>query len=106
MITPLGQRQMFQTANVEAVRTALEVAGQAQREAAHKQVLADRMAEAQDSVPEIPHAEGMKTEERRQGRKDQEPPRRHGAAGAGPQEDRGALEGAAISADGHMDFLA
>ena len=37
MITPLGQRQMFQTVNVEAVRAALEVGGHFQREAAQKQ---------------------------------------------------------------------
>lgn len=104
MITPLGQRQMFQTVNAEAVRTAAEVAGQGQREAALKQGLADRMAEAQDSVPEIPKAEAMKTEERRQSRKGREHSGRQ--SGHGPGEEATGTEGPAISAEGHMDFLA
>ena len=104
MITPLGQRQMFQTVNVEAVRTAAEVAGQAQREAAHKQVLADRMAQAQDSVPEIPQAEGLKTEDRGHHRQDRQHEGHPG--GDGSREEATGTDGSAIPADGHMDFLA
>ena len=57
MISPLGQRQMFQTVNAEAVRSALEGTGLLQREAMHKQVIMDQMAEDQASVLEIPKSE-------------------------------------------------
>jgi hypothetical protein len=103
MITPLGQRQMFQTVNVEAVRAALEVGGQFQREAIQKQALADRMAEDQASVPEIPRAEGLKTEERHGRRQDQAPER--DAAGR-PRRRPEDPDEPADSADPHMDFLA
>ena len=39
MISPLGQRQMFQTANLEAVRFVHEMISQAQREASQKQAV-------------------------------------------------------------------
>ena len=80
MITPLGQRQMFQTINAEAVRSALEVSGLFQRELAQKQALLDRMAEDQASVPQIPRTDGLRTEERKGGRQDQ------GAPGPGQGE--------------------
>ena len=105
MITPLGQRQMFQTVNAEAVRAALEVGEHFQREATHKQIVAERMAEAQAAVPEIPRAEGMKTEERRgRGQGQGQARGRAGAAKAeGQPEDP---DDHAESADPHMDFLA
>jgi hypothetical protein len=107
MITPLGQRQMFQTVNAEAVRAALEVAGLAQREEAQKQVLADRMAEDKDSVPEIPQAERLKTEERHQGRRGQQQPgQREAGEGDGSREEPDGSSGWANLADTHMDFLA
>lgn len=108
MITPLGQRQMFQTVNAEAVRAALEVAGLAQREAVQKQVLADRMAEDKDTVAEIPQAEGLKTEERHPDRRGQQQGGRRdaGEEGGTGDETGGSPFGWANPADMHMDFLA
>lgn len=65
MISPLGQRQMFQTANLEAVRFVHEMISQAQREASQKQAVEDKLAEAQNSVREVPGADQIRTEDRR-----------------------------------------
>jgi len=101
MITPLAQRQMFQTINAEAVRAALEVSGQFQKELAQKQAMLDRMAEDNASVPQIPKAEGLKIEERKQGRQEQ------GQEGQPGQGEEAPKEGAeANPADAHLDFLA
>ena len=103
MITPIVQRQMFQTINAEAVRAASEVGGIIQREAALHQALMDRMAEDQVSVPGIPMAEGLRAEERQGGRRKegQHPSERN--AKDGEAEDAG---GEANPAETHMDFLA
>jgi len=104
MISPLGQRQMFQTINAEAVKAAGELGGLLQRETGQNQGVLDRMAEAQASVPEIPVAEGLKAEERKEGRQHggrQRPRRQDGEA-----DGQGADTEPAIPADGHMDFLA
>ncbi|WP_005033697.1 hypothetical protein [Holophaga foetida] len=109
MITPLGQRQIFQTANVEAVRMSLEMSEHIQREAARRKAAEDHLAEDQDSVHEIEKADGLRTEERR-GRGGQE-------AQAGEAEEREdgeeplpeESESAAPppgAAEGHLDFLA
>jgi len=106
VVSPLGQRQMFQTMNVEAVRTASEVSGLLQREAHQQELLVDRMAEAQGSVPEIPRTEGLRAEEHQghgQGREGGEHPHRHGAEGQEPDAD---AADTASPAEGHLDFLA
>jgi len=106
MISPLGQRQMFQTINAEAVRAALDVSGQFQREAGQKQIVDAHVAEAQVSVPEIPQAEGLKTEARHGHGQSDEHGRggsRH-AADAGEDPEPDGTE--ANPADVHMDFLA
>jgi hypothetical protein len=102
MVSPLGQRQMFQTINVEAVKTASETSGMLQREATFKQAMADRLAEEQASVPEIPRTEAMRTEERKGGQRDQGG--RHGAS-EGPEDQEEAPEDA-NPAETHLDFLA
>jgi hypothetical protein len=102
MVSPLGQRQMFQTINVEAVRAAAETSGMMQREATHKQAMVDRMAEDQASVPEIPRTDAMRTEERKGGQRDQGG--RQGSS-AGPEDQEEAPEGA-NPAETHLDFLA
>jgi hypothetical protein len=64
--------------------------------------MADRMAEDQLSVPEIPRTDAMRTEERQGGRRGQ-------GGGHGAEEPAEAGEagpGAAVSAEGHLDFLA
>ena len=53
MISPLGQRQIFQTANVEAVRQAQEVSEQIQRENVRKRVADERLLEDEASVQVI-----------------------------------------------------
>jgi hypothetical protein len=104
MITPLAQRQMFQTINAEAVKAALEVSGQFQRELAQRQAVLEQMAEDQASVPVVPTAEELRTEERREGR------REPGQDGHGEARDEdgpaGPEDAAAKSADGHLDLLA
>ncbi|WP_316676512.1 hypothetical protein [uncultured Tolumonas sp.] len=64
MISPLGQRQVFQTANVEAVRQAQEVSEQIQRENAKKRAADDQMLEDEASVRVIAESEKIETSER------------------------------------------
>jgi hypothetical protein len=102
MITPIVQRQMFQTINAEAVRAASEVGGLVQREASLRQALLERMAEDQASVPGIPMAEGLRAEERQGGRQNegQHHPGRKAKDGEAEEGDK------ANPAEPHMDFLA
>lgn len=102
MITPLAQRQMFQTANIEAVRAAHEVSDQIQREQSRKKTAEDRAAEDQASVRGIPASEQIRTEERERNR--------HQEQGTGDASEDNARQGGdgetAESADSHLDFLA
>ena len=108
MISPLGQRQVFQIANVEAVRQAHGVSELIERENAKKLVADERMLEDQASVPVISKSEALKTEERREGRKrgqeqleaDQETPERK------PEQEKVEEANSAGSADSHLNFLA
>jgi len=102
MITPLGQRQIFQTANIEAVRMSLEVSEQLQREAARKKAAEDHLAEDQDNVQEIGRSEALRTEERK-GRGQQSAEEQGGEAS--PEEPESA-ESTPEGAEGHLDFLA
>lgn len=105
MVSPLGQRQMFQTVNAEAFKAAQEVSGQLQREVGQRQAMADRIAEAQGSVPEIPRTDGMKTEERQRGRQG----RGHEGSPGEARDGEGEAEetpASAITAENHLDFLA
>jgi hypothetical protein len=105
MVSPLGQRQMFQTINVESVKTAGELSGLLQREASQRQAIADRMAEDQASVPEIPNTSAMRAEERKGGRQGES-----GRHGQGREEDPEAdpekADAKANPAETHLDFLA
>jgi hypothetical protein len=103
VITPVAQRQIFQTANIESVRAAHEVSEQIQREQSRKKTAEDRAAEDQASVRVIPGSDRIRTEERREG---------HGQGGAeeapfgaGDGEEK-APEEPAGPADSHLDFLA
>lgn len=102
MITPLGQRQIFQTANVEAVRASLEVSEQIQREQARKKTADDRMVEDQAGVQVISGSERIITEERRHGRG------QGGAEQPSSKEEEGEekRKSAAKNADSHLDLLA
>lgn len=99
MITPLAQRQMFQTANIEAVRAAHEVSEQIQREQIRKKVADDHAAEEQASVRGIPASEQIRTEERERNRN-----QHRGSEGEG--EPKSGADETAESADSHLDFLA
>lgn len=105
MITPLGQRQIFQTANIEAVRMSLEMSEQIQREAASRKAAEDHLAEEQDNVHEIEKAEGLRTEERK-GRGRQESQAGETEEGNELSEDSEAATPAEESIEGHLDFLA
>ncbi|MBP1626581.1 MAG: hypothetical protein H6Q00_1056 [Holophagaceae bacterium] len=104
MITPLGQRQIFQTANVEAVRMSLEVSEQIQREAARRKAAEDHLAEEQDSVHGIGKAEGLRTEERK-GRGGQETPSEEDEE-AGESSSESPESSPAQALEGRLDFLA
>ena len=105
MIGPLAQRQVHMASNMEGLRQAHDMSEQLQREAGRKQAAEDRLAEAKSEVPQIPKAEGLRTEER-QGRQGHP-----GSRGKAPAEDLDEEEeaedpGAAKSAERHLDFLA
>lgn len=100
MISPLGQRQVFQTANVEAVRQAQDVSEQIQRENARKRETDQRIVEDQASVRVIAESENIQTSER-EGRGGQGHP---GEEASGKGKKKG--ENGAESADTHLNFLA
>lgn len=99
MITPLAQRQLFQTANIEGVRAAHEVSEQLQREAMKKKAADDRLAEDQVQVNSVTGSDQIRTEER-QGR------RRENQASSEPEEEDGEAENSAAPAEPHLDLLA
>ena len=102
MISPLGHRQVFQTANVEAVRQAQDVSEQIQREIAKKKALDDRLSEDQASVRVVAESERIMTDEQKGGGGNQAP--LPGRRNAGPEEE--AEPDTAESADSHLNFLA
>lgn len=106
MIGPLAQRQIHLISNVEAMRQAVDAGEQQTREVSRKQAADARLAEASSEVPQIPEAQGLRTEER-QAR--QHPQGHPGAPGAGEDEPEEAGPEAASEAnpaDRHLDFLA
>jgi hypothetical protein len=105
VISPLGQRQVHQTSHMEGMKQAVDATELVSREAAKKRAADDSVAEAQASVPEIPKAGAMRTEERK-GRGQgggQGAPRQGGNTA---EETDAAPSEPAIPADGHLDFLA
>ena len=60
MISPLGQRQILQTASVETVRQAMEGGFLVQREQARRQAFDAKLAEAQADVPDISESESLR----------------------------------------------
>jgi hypothetical protein len=101
MISPLGQRQVFQTANVEAVRQAQEVSEQIQRENAKKRAVDDQLLEDQASVRVVAESGVIQTNERQGGRGAQEELQEQK-----PAKERKDGEKPAESADSHLNFLA
>jgi len=102
MVTPLGQRMVFQTAQSESVRAAHEMASQVQREDGFRKFLADRMAEDGKGVSGIAESEALRAEERRERR------RQGSNESSGEEKGEGGSENGedAFSADGSLDFLA
>ncbi len=104
MISPLGQRQILQTAAVETVRQAMEGGFQVQREQARRQAFDAKLAEAMTDVVVVAETDALRLGEQgapHQGRQD--------AAGTGasdlPEEE--AAEGTTAEHAGpHLDFLA
>ncbi|MEI6593367.1 MAG: hypothetical protein WCL47_08995 [Holophagaceae bacterium] len=105
MISPLGQRQILQTASLETARQALEGGVQAQREQARKAAFDAKLAEAMLDVPEISHSESMLLKEH--GKEEQGAASKHGT---GASEDLPVEPDSeatpAVTAGPHLDLLA
>jgi len=104
MISPLGQRQILQTAAVEAVRLSLEGGAQVQREQARKQAFDAKLAESMLDVADV-----AETEKQNLAEQEAEERRRRQQHGTGASEDLPAEETEATPADGagpHLDLLA
>ena len=103
MISPLGQRQILQTAAVETVRQAMEGGFQVQREQARRQSFDAKLAEAMVDVADVAATDVLKLSEH--GSQEQGGGREHGA---GATEDLPAeLEDSQAEGAGpHLDLLA
>ena len=103
MISPLGQRQILQTAAVETVRAALEGSLQVQREQARRQAFDAKLAEALLDVPEVMESDVLKLSEH--GPQDQGDRQEHGTGSSDglPGEPGGSP---AVGAEPHLDLLA
>jgi len=98
MISPLGQRQILQTAAIETVRLAMDGGAQVQREQARRQAFDAKLAEAMVEVPEVAESDELRLSERQGQRGSQ-----GGGTGASDEE---AEESPAEGADPHLDLLA
>lgn len=103
MLSPLAQRQVFQTANIESVRAAHEVSELIQREQALKKAAEDHAAEDQAAVHMVPGSDRIRTEERRGGRGQGSAEEQSPSADEGEEKP---LEDKAVPADSHLDFMA
>lgn len=103
MITPIGQRQILQTASAEAVRVAQEGGEQVQREIARRQILDHQLAQDQGAVHQVTSSENLRLEEDARERKRREREAREGKA-AEPADTGG--DSPAAPAESHLDFLA
>lgn len=63
MISPLGQRQILQTAAVETVRHAMEGGALVQREQARQQAFKAHLAESLADVPDVPESDSLRLSE-------------------------------------------
>jgi len=104
MISPLGQRQILQTAAVETVRQAMEGGFQVQREQARRQAFDAKLAEAMHDVADVTETDGLKLSEK--GTKDQGESQEHGTGASDDLPAEGSLEGQAEGARLHLDLLA
>jgi hypothetical protein len=101
MISPLTQRQILQTASVEAARLAVDGQALIQQEQARRQAFDARLAEAMTEVADVEQSDVLQLT-------DHEGRGRQSGHGTGPG-DEGAPEAEADSAEGagpHLDLLA
>lgn len=103
MISPLGQRQILQTAAVETVRLAMEGSTQVQREQARRQAFDAKLLEAMEDVPDVAAGDTLRLSD--QGAAEQDSGGEHGTGASGdlPEEE------APLPAEGagpHLDLLA
>lgn len=103
MISPLGQRQILQTAAVETVRQAMEGGFHVQREQARRQAFDAKLAEAMKDVPEVAESDVLKLTEHKQ--QEEEGRQQHGT-GASEDLPEEVLETPAEGAGPHLDLLA
>lgn len=101
MITPLVQRQILQTASVEAARLAVEGHAQVQQEQARRQAFDARLAEAMSEVADVEQSDVLQLSDR-EGR-GQQP--QHGT-GHGDAEVPETEPDSAEGAGPHLDLLA
>ena len=104
MISPLGQRQILQTAAVETVRQALEGGFQVQREQARRQSFDAKLSDGMMDVADVSEADDLKLTDR--GAQDQGAHQDQGM-GASDEPSQGGEEGTpAEGAWPHLDLLA
>ena len=103
MISPLGQRQILQTAAVETVRQAMEGAAQVQREQARRQAFDEKLLEAMQDVPDVAEADTLKLTD--QASEDSRRGMEHGT-GASDGPDGEEVEPQADHARPRLDLLA
>lgn len=104
MISPLGQRQVYQTAHVEAIRQASDVSDQIQREASKQKAAESHLVEERSTVRLIPESEEIRTEERQRERQSSD---KHGKGHKDEKEGEEGAEGqSAGSAESRLDLLA
>ncbi|MBK9795578.1 MAG: hypothetical protein IPP58_03620 [Holophagaceae bacterium] len=104
MISPLGQRQILQTAAVETVRQALEGAQQVQREQARRQAFDAKLVEAMLDVPDVAEADVLRLSEH--GAQEHPGKQGHGTGATEELPFDEALEASAEGAGPHLDLLA
>ncbi len=103
MISPLGQRQILQTAAVETVRQALEGGQQVQREQARRQAFDAKLAEAMLDVSDVAETDVLKLTDQGAGERRQAKEHGTGATDEAVEED-GQIQ--AEGAGPHLDLLA
>lgn len=101
MFIPLIQRQVLQTAAVEAVRASADGAAQVQQEQARRQMFDEKLAEARADVADVEAADVLRLTDR-EGRRQSSG---HGT-GAGSGDDVPDERGPAGGAGPHLNLLA
>jgi hypothetical protein len=104
MISPLGQRQILQTAAVEAVRQAMEGGFQVQREQSRRQAFDAKLAEAMLDVSDVAETDELQLSGH--DTQDQEARRGHGTGASEDLPGEGTGATPAEGAEPHLDLLA